>query len=1107
MLTAKLRKQVNSDVRNRGTMYYYQRRVDILEGNHAAVRARVRGSSRYEVLLAVIRDGNREYLKSFCDCPYFADRLSPCKHIWAVVLAAERSNFLQGTLRGGPTFLDTDEDLPGDDIWNGAISSATPVARAKSSPAGWRANLQAIQSRSVDLDAPIDRRRIVYMVKFEDSQTNDELAIHFFQQFQNRDGAWSDIRSEAISTYLMPSFNDALDRTILEMLHKTEQPRSNHFGYSSYGHYREPVVSFNSARLTPAQQVVLFPLMCETGRCFRRPKNFDIKYVSAFQADPARALKWQDGPPWQFAIRVALAENGKHYVAEGVLRRGEQRLPLAEAVLLLPGSLVFWDDSAARVEGGPQKSWMQALHKNGPIPVPAGDKDDFLRELLQQPNLPPLELPEELRFTETAVVPKPILHVSFKDHPYLRDGSRLKCELFAEYQGQTIATKDSRPSVFDVEKRELIRRDGIAESAFAARAAELGIKSARYYYGGDNTCLEISKKKFPPAVRTLIAEGWRIEADGKLYRQAGSFQFNVASGIDWFELEGKVDFEGQSLPLPRILAALRHKDTMVQLDDGSFGMLPEEWLKKYAVLAAVGQAAGDNLKFTRAQVGLLDALLEAQPQATFDETFRKARDQFRSFAGIEPSEASEDFHGELRGYQKDGLGWLLFLQQFGFGGCLADDMGLGKTVQVLSLLAHRAGSRPQKTPRTSLVVVPKSLIFNWKAEAARFTPDLKVYDHHGLERVKDKKHFRKFNLVLTTYGTLRRDAELFGECQFDYCILDESQSVKNANTEQAKAVRLLRGNHRLAMSGTPIENHLGELWCLFEFLNPGMLGAASVFRLAGGAARNPEPEVRELLAKALRPFILRRTKSQVAKDLPEKTEQTILCDLEPEQRRIYDELREYYRASLLKKIETDGINKAKIMVLEALLRLRQAACHPGLIDPRKASAPSAKLDVLLPQLWEVIEEGHKVLVFSQFTSFLSIVKKMLDQDNVPYEYLDGKTRDRAGRVERFQNDEDCKLFLISLKAGGLGLNLTAAEYVYLLDPWWNPAVEAQAIDRAHRIGQTKPVFAYRLIARDTVEEKVLELQKTKRDLADAIINADNSLISSLKREDLELLLS
>jgi len=338
-------------------------------------------------------------------------------------------------------------------------------------------------------------------------------------------------------------------------------------------------------------------------------------------------------------------------------------------------------------------------------------------------------------------------------------------------------------------------------------------------------------------------------------------------------------------------------------------------------------------------------------------------------------------------------------------------------------------------------------------------------------------------------------------------VLDEAQAVKNSGSEGAKAVRLIRASHHLALSGTPVENHLGELWSLFEFLNPGMLGSASVFRMAGGAARNPDEESRQLLAQAVRPFILRRTKAQVARELPERTEQTIYCELGKEQRALYDELRDHYRGALLTRIDKQGLAKSKIMVLEALLRLRQAACHPGLIDSDRKEEGSAKLEALIGQLQEVLESGHKALVFSQFTSLLAIVRKRLDDLGLVYEYLDGKTRDRQTRVERFQNDPACPLFLISLKAGGLGLNLTAADYVFLMDPWWNPAVEAQAIDRAHRIGQLRRVSAYRLIARNTVEEKVLDLQKTKKDLAAAIIGESNSVIRDLKREDLELLLS
>jgi SNF2 family DNA or RNA helicase len=431
-------------------------------------------------------------------------------------------------------------------------------------------------------------------------------------------------------------------------------------------------------------------------------------------------------------------------------------------------------------------------------------------------------------------------------------------------------------------------------------------------------------------------------------------------------------------------------------------------------------------------------------------------------------------------------------------------MGLGKTVMVLALLegCRRARGSAPRVP--SLVVVPKSLVFNWMEEAARFAPELKVLDYTG--PVRDPASIREADLVLTTYGTLRRDAVDLSAIEFDYAILDEAQAIKNAATASAKAARLLRARHRLALSGTPIENHLGELWSLFEFLNPGLLGTAKSFQRASGPRGRGDEDL-EWLSRALRPFLLRRTKEQVAPELPRRTEQTLQCELEGPQRRHYDELRAHYRETLLARVAREGVNKSKMQILEALLRLRQAACHSGLIDPRRAHESSAKFDVLIPRLSEVIEEGHKALVFSQFTSFLALLRPRLEALGIEYEYLDGRTRDRAARVDRFQTDPGCRLFLISLKAGGLGLNLTAAEYVFLLDPWWNPAAEAQAIDRAHRIGQSRHVFAYRLLARDTVEEKVAELQRTKRELADAILTADAGLVRTLRTEDLELLLS
>ena len=404
-----------------------------------------------------------------------------------------------------------------------------------------------------------------------------------------------------------------------------------------------------------------------------------------------------------------------------------------------------------------------------------------------------------------------------------------------------------------------------------------------------------------------------------------------------------------------------------------------------------------------------------------------------------------------------------------------------------------------------MAVVPRSLIYNWMREAERFAPSLRLLDYTGAARAG--ANLADYDVVVTTYGTLRRDAPRLVEHSFDYVILDEAQAIKNAASASAKAARLLRGRHRLALSGTPIENHLGELWSLFEFLNPGFFGSAAGFGRAVSLPSRAEGADLELVGRALRPFILRRTKEQVAPELPEKFEQTIYCDLDAAQRRFYDDLRGHYRQTLLASVARKGLARSKLQVLEALLRLRQAASHPALVDPSRSGEASAKFEVLVTRLREIADEGHKALVFSQFTTLLGLLEERLQDEGIVYEYLDGRTRDRAARVARFEGDADCPVFLISLKAGGVGLNLTAAGYVFLLDPWWNPAVEAQAIDRAHRIGQSKHVFAYRLIARDTVEEKIAALQQSKKELADALLDPSGGVLRQLEREDLEWLLS
>ena len=402
--------------------------------------------------------------------------------------------------------------------------------------------------------------------------------------------------------------------------------------------------------------------------------------------------------------------------------------------------------------------------------------------------------------------------------------------------------------------------------------------------------------------------------------------------------------------------------------------------------------------------------------------------------------------------------------------------------------------------------MPRSLLENWAREAARFTPDLKVLIHADGDRADDHTSFDGFHLVLTTYGVMLRDLELFKKYRFHYLVLDEAQAVKNPISQSARATRLLQGEHRLALTGTPVENSTIELWSLFAFLNPGQLGTAEAFReqFALPIQREGNARAAEALRALVHPFILRRTKEQVTPELPPRTERLIYCEMSPAQRKLYLRTRDKYRSELLGIIDDGGMQQARFKVLEGLLRLRQLANDPRLLDKTFKGA-SSKFEAILESMEILREEGHKALIFSQFTSMLALLRTSMDARHWPYLYLDGKTQHRQALVDRFQAEEDIPFFLISLKAGGLGLNLTAADYVIHIDPWWNPAVERQATDRTHRIGQQRPVMVYKFIAEDTVEEKILQLQVKKQALVDQLISSEGGFMKSLTREDVAAL--
>ncbi|MGG9970819.1 SNF2-related protein [Ferruginibacter sp. SUN002] len=587
-----------------------------------------------------------------------------------------------------------------------------------------------------------------------------------------------------------------------------------------------------------------------------------------------------------------------------------------------------------------------------------------------------------------------------------------------------------------------------------------------------------------------------------------STHIHVSSGLDWFDAKVEIDFEGQRVGIADIKKAITAKQSFVQLGDGTLGILPDEWLQRYSLLFKVGDGKSDKLRLSKYHMSVIDELYENKNANELSFELDEKFERLREFKQIPEIEAPANLQPILRPYQTAGFQWLNYLNDVGWGGILADDMGLGKTIQALSMLQHYKTTTGELR---AIVVCPTTLIYNWENEIKKFAPDLTWKIHHGSMRTRDVDELQKVNVVITTYGTLRSDIHVLLKILYDYVILDESQAIKNPASKVTKAACLLTAKNRLCMSGTPLQNNTFDVFAQMNFLNPGLLGSMEFFRneFATPIDKFGEQDQKEHLRKLLYPFILRRTKEQVAKDLPEKTETILFCEMEKEQRKIYDAYRNSYRDKILGTIDEQGIDKSQLTILQGLMKLRQICDSPAILnEEEKYPNNSIKLDELAREISENIGE-HKALIFSQFLGMLGLIREKLKEQNIPFEYFDGSTSstDRQKAIENFQNNDECRVFLISLKAGGVGLNLTAADYVYIVDPWWNPAVEQQAIDRTHRIGQTKNIFAYRMICIDTIEDKILQLQERKRKLASELISDDTSFVKALSKADVEYLFS
>lgn len=818
--------------------------------------------------------------------------------------------------------------------------------------------------------------------------------------------------------------------------------------------------------------------------------------------NPLKTLLKVEEFPGNAEIEVRKTADGIE--ARSVIRHGTDLIPGDDPnlrVVSLEPTWVVWRDRAFRVEGATPT--YRTLAERGAVTIPDKDRESFLTDFLPRLVEQTQVFGDAVQMDEQYGPPVPRVYLTEEE-------GDLKATLKFGYGPVEVDYEANVPPtvIRRLEGGGLLRvhREPETEGAAFASLAGFGLKRSTppgAFTLRAKTDVVDFLLRHVPALAETGAEIYGEDAltTARINRNKPTLTLRVSSGIDWFDVQAIATFGDTVLPMNELRQALRKQNRYVKLADGSIGSIPDEWIERFRHLLAFGEATDEGLRLMEHHIPLIEQLLEEADESVTDAKFEENRERLRRFEEIQPKSLPAGLIAELRPYQKSGFDWLHFLHDYEVGGCLADDMGVGKTVQALAFLLSLRESG--HTKNASLIVMPRSLLFNWERESMRFTPGLRVMIHGDGQRVRDAEEFGKYDLVLTTYGIMLRDIELLRGYPFHYAVLDESQAIKNPISQTARAARMLNCEHRLALTGTPVENSTLELWSQFAFLNPGLLGTLDYFRdqFANAIEKGQDNASADTLRKLVFPFILRRTKDQVAKELPPRTERILLADMEPAQRKLYDTTRDKYRAELMHLIDNEGINNARMRVLEGLLRLRQIANHPRLVV-KTSDDESGKFSLLLETLETLHAEGHKALIFSQFVQMLKLVREQLDAREIPYQYLDGQTRDRQERVDAFQQSPHVPFFLISLRAGGVGLNLTAADYVIHIDPWWNPAVERQATDRTHRIGQDKPVFVYKLITRDTVEEKILELQERKRVLAEQLISTEAGLFKALTKDDI-----
>jgi superfamily II DNA or RNA helicase len=1074
-------------------------------GTSCRAEARVRGTSPtpYEVTLDCWLHSRQVFLNASCTCPL----LENCKHIYAVLLTVQDRSAPAPTPRpSAPVPAPRPSAPPPPQLsaeWKRWLNRITEGAAAEPGE----------DSSVAPGGDPV--RALLYVLK--PSGKRGSVAVEFFEARFSPNGIVK-AKSQIFLVNLLHApaggFVSALDRALLRRLFLSQND-----------------VSLYGAELKGRAGAEGLAEIVATGRCYWQSLRKNDRALSLGAPRAGKPVWRTDQRGWQ-----------------------EPVLEVTPAAVVLPLSPP-WYVNAEEACCGPLETGLPAEAAAAWLLAPklSPEQSPLLSQELPGCAMSSLPLPVRIEVEIVAEAPPvPCLRLVSTDRPeeftYFDEDQSEQCHLAHlefDYSGCRVTQQNQQALIEHFADGHLrrITRDFPAERAALAKLEKIGFAAADAVYfmrtdnlrgvwtfDNDSEWMGFILSHAPK----LEAEGWRIEVDP-------SFAFRLAQpedwyadaqpgrGMDWFDAEIGVQLDGQKVNLlpillqhfarnqdlfgPAILAQLDDKaHVLVPLPDGRRLPFPVPRLKlMLGVLMDLFEpkALDENgrLRLTKLRAAELSGATGA---ASFrwlgGDALRQLNEKLRDFRSISAVAPPQGLRASLRGYQQEGLNWLQFLREYGLAGILADDMGLGKTVQALAHLLEEKNSG--RADRPSLVLAPTSLMTNWRQETERFAPALKLLVLHGQDRKQYFDKLKEYDLVITSYPLLPRDEAILVNELFHLIILDEAQYIKNPKTKYAQIVCQLRARHHLCLTGTPMENHLGELWSQFNFLLPGFLGGEVQFRrlFRTPIEKGGDTSRREILARRIGPFVLRRRKEDVAAELPPKTEIRQNVELAGAQRDLYETIRLAMHARVQAEVQSKGMSRAHIIILDALLKLRQVCCDPRLVKLEAARhvTESAKLELLMDLVPEMLAEGRKILLFSQFTSMLALIQEQLAADSIPHVILTGQTTDRATPIQAFQTGQ-VPLFLISLKAGGTGLNLTAADTVIHYDPWWNPAVETQATDRAHRIGQTKSVFVYKLITVGTVEEKILALQDRKRGLVEALLDEHRKETPQWTAEDLQVL--